>query len=62
MKNLMIEFGANYSKYKVRMEAPEDFPIPNVEPFSETFSTYFNSSSIKLVYLKKLLHKFWNFN
>src|SRR4030042_488036 len=36
---LKLEFGASFSKYRVRMEVPDDFPISNVEPFSETLST-----------------------
>ena len=57
-KNLMIEFGANYSKYKVRMEAPEDFPIPNVEPFSETFSTISIPVQLSLYTLKNYFISF----
>ena len=36
---LKLEFGASLSKYKVRMETKDDYPIPNIEPFSETLST-----------------------
>ena len=57
-QKLKINIEVNYSKYKVRIEAPENPQIPSIAPFTESFAMITVPIQIRLYSLKNYFLSF----
>jgi hypothetical protein len=57
-QRLKLDVGINYSKYKVKIEAPDDWTGPSITPFSESFAMITVPIQIRLYSLKNYFLSF----